>query len=99
VGIFITFINIIGETGAFSAIVETASLLRKTSWCLRLSLPGYAVGVPAGAYVGTILTLILPIAVSLNIPLLAVGFITMGVGLGKPDEFCEYHDASSVIRF
>ncbi|CZR05399.1 citrate transporter [Trichococcus collinsii] len=87
VGIFITFINIIGETGAFSAIVETAKLAPENFLVPALVIAGYAVGVPAGAYVGTILTLILPIAVSLNIPLLAVGFITMGVGLGSQMSF------------
>lgn len=87
VGIFITFINIIAETGAFTAIVNVAQAAPAVILVPALILAGYAIGVPAGAYVATILALILPIAVSLNLPLLAVGLITMGVGLGSQMSF------------
>ena len=87
VGIFITFINIIGETGAFTAIVDVAQLAPASLLVPALIIAGYAIGVPAGAYVATILALILPIAISLQLPLLAVGLITMGVGLGSQMSF------------
>lgn len=87
VGIFITFINIIGETGAFTVIVNVAQAAPAAILVPALIVAGYAIGVPAGAYVATILALILPIAVSLNLPLLAVGLITMGVGLGSQMSF------------
>ena len=44
---------------------------------------GFAIGFPAGAYVGSILTLVLPIAVALGFSPLAVGFVTIGVGFGS----------------
>lgn len=87
VGIFITFINIIGETGAFTAIVNVAQAAPAAILVPALIIAGYAIGVPAGAYVATILALILPIAISLNLPLLAIGLITMGVGLGSQMSF------------
>lgn len=87
VGIFITFINIIGETGAFTVIVNVAKNAPSSILVPALILAGYAIGVPAGAYVATILSLILPIAISLNLPLLAIGLITMGVGLGSQMSF------------
>lgn len=87
VGIFITFINIIGETGAFTAIVNVAQLAPASLLVPALIIAGYAIGVPAGAYVATILALILPIAITLQLPLLAIGLITMGVGLGSQMSF------------
>lgn len=87
VGIFITFINIIGETGAFTAIVNVAKGAPGFILIPALIVAGFAIGVPAGAYVATILALILPIAISLNLPLLAIGLITMGVGLGSQMSF------------
>lgn len=87
VGIFLTFIYIIGETGAFQAIVSVAQAAPKSLTIPVAVLAGYAIGVPAGAYVGTILTLVLPVAISLGLPLQAVGFITMGVGLGSQMSF------------
>ena len=87
VGIFITFINIITETGAFGVIVEMAKAAPNTFIVPALLLAGFAIGVPAGAYVATILALIIPIGVSLELPLLAIGFITMAVGLGSQMSF------------
>lgn len=87
VGIFITFINIIGETGAFTVVVNLAKGAPSVILVPALIIAGFAIGVPAGAYVATILALILPIAISLNLPLLAVGLITMGVGLGSQMSF------------
>lgn len=87
VGIFITFINIITETGAFSVIVDIAKAAPMSLIVPSLIIAGFAIGVPAGAYVATILALVIPIGVSLNLPLLAIGFITMAVGLGSQMSF------------
>lgn len=87
VGIFLTFINIIGETGAFSAIVNVANLAPSSLVVPVAVLAGFAIGVPAGAYVGTLLTLVLPVAISLGLPLVSIGFIAVGVGLGSQMSF------------
>jgi hypothetical protein len=87
VGIFLGFINIIGETGAFSAIVSVAQSAPEALMVPVAVLAGFAIGVPAGAYVGTILTLVLPVAIALGLPLISIGFIAMGVGLGSQMSF------------
>ena len=87
VGIFLTFINIIGETGAFSAIVSLAELAPPLLVVPVAILAGFAIGVPAGAYVGTLLTLVLPVAITLGLPLMSIGFIAIGVGLGSQMSF------------
>jgi hypothetical protein len=87
VGIFLAFINIIGETGAFSAIVSVAKSAPAALMVPAAVLAGFLVGIPAGAYVGSVLTLVLPIAVSLGFSPIALGFVTMGVGLGSQMSF------------
>lgn len=87
VGIFLAFINIIGETGAFASIVNVANLAPKALMVPTAVLAGFLVGVPAGAYVGSILTLVLPIAVSLGFSPVSLGFVAMGVGLGSQMSF------------
>lgn len=87
VGVFLTFINLIGDTGAFSAIVSVASMVPSALVVPVAVLAGFAIGVPAGAYVGSILALVLPVAVSLGLPVAAIGFITMGVGFGSQLSF------------
>lgn len=87
VGIFLTFINIIGETGAFNSIVSAAKVAPEALVAPVAVIAGFAIGVPAGAYVGTILVLVLPVAISLGLPLVSIGFIAMGVGLGSQMSF------------
>ncbi len=87
VGIFLTFINLIGDTGAFTVIVNVANMVPASLVVPVSVLAGFAIGVPAGAYVGSILALVLPVAVSLNLPVIAIGFITMGVGFGSQLSF------------
>lgn len=87
VGIFLAFINIIGETGAFASIVNVANLAPKSLMVPTAVLAGFLVGVPAGAYVGSVLTLVLPIAVSLGFTPVSLGFVAMGVGLGSQMSF------------
>lgn len=87
VGIFLTFINIIGETGAFNAIVSLAGTVPLNLLAPAAVLAGFAIGVPAGAYVGTLLALVLPVAITFGLPLVNIGFIAMGVGLGSQMSF------------
>ncbi len=82
VGIFLAFINVIAETGTFAVIAGAAQNAPAAIVVPVAILTGVLIGIPAGAYVGSVLTLVLPVAVSLGFPVLALGFVTMGVGLG-----------------
>lgn len=83
VGIFLGFINVIGQTGAFTSIVNVAQMAPKFLLVPAMILAGFLIGFPAGAYVGSVLALILPIAVSLGFSPVAIGLVTVGVGFGS----------------
>lgn len=83
VGIFLGFINVIGETGAFTSIVNVAQMAPSFLIVPAMILAGFLIGFPAGAYVGSVLALILPIAVSLGFSPVAIGLVTVGVGFGS----------------
>lgn len=87
VGIFLAFINMIGDTGAFAAISSIAGKAPDALVVPAAVLAGIMVGIPAGAYVGSILTLVLPIGVSLGFSPMAFGFVAIGVGLGSQLSF------------
>nr|WP_227873774.1 citrate transporter [Enterococcus florum] len=87
VGIFLAFINVIAQTGTFAVIAGIAENAPEFVVVPVAILTGVLIGVPAGAYVGSVLTLVLPVAVSLGFPPLALGFVTMGVGLGSQMSF------------
>jgi hypothetical protein len=83
VGIFLVFIGIIEKTGAFATIAGLVKMAPPSMVVPAAVIAGFAIGVPAGAYVGSILTLVLPITVALGFSPLAVGFVTIGVGFGS----------------
>ncbi len=83
VGIFLGFINVISETGAFTSIVNVAQMAPTFLLVPAMILAGFLIGFPAGAYVGSVLALILPIAVALGFSPMAVGLVTIGVGFGS----------------
>lgn len=87
VGIFLAFINVIAQTGTFAVIAGVAQNAPDFIVVPVAILTGVLIGIPAGAYVGSVLTLVLPVAVSLGFPPLALGFVTMGVGLGSQMSF------------
>lgn len=87
VGIFLAFINIIAQTGTFAVIAGVAQNAPEFVVVPVAILTGVLIGIPAGAYVGSVLTLVLPVAVSLGFPPIALGFVTMGVGLGSQMSF------------
>lgn len=87
VGIFLAFINIIAETGTFAVIAGVANHAPAFLVVPVAVLTGILIGIPAGAYVGSVLTLVLPVAVSLGFTPLALGFVTIGVGLGSQMSF------------
>lgn len=87
VGIFLAFINVIAETGTFEVIAGVAKAAPTMIVVPVAVLTGILIGIPAGAYVGSVLTLVLPVAVSLGFTPLALGFVAIGVGLGSQMSF------------
>lgn len=87
VGIFVGFINIVGETGAFKTIANVASAAPAMVAVPVAILAGFAIGVPAGAYVGSILALILPVCVALGFTPIQLALVTMGVAMGSQMSF------------
>lgn len=87
VGIFLTFINIVAQTGVFTLIANITNQAPDSIVVPVAVLAGILIGIPAGAYVGSILTLILPVVIALGFSPLAVGMVTMGVGLGSQMSF------------
>ena len=97
VGLFLMFIALIERIGAFGTIAAIAQNAPSNLVVPAAILAGFLIGVPAGGYVATILGLILPVAVALNFPPLAVGFVTMAVGLGS--QMCPVNITMQALSF
>ncbi|AQS41733.1 MAG: UIT9 transporter [Candidatus Tokpelaia hoelldobleri] len=83
VGIFVAFVRIIEMTGAFGTIAAVVQAAPSVAYVPVAVLVGYLIGVPAGAFVGSILALILPVTVTLGFTPMQIGMVVMGVGLGS----------------
>ena len=83
VGLFLTFIYVIEATGAFKTIASVVALAPSSLVVPVAVLVGFLIGVPAGAYVGSILTLVLPITVVLGFTPVQIGMVAIGVGFGS----------------
>ncbi len=97
VGLFLMFIALIEKIGAFATIAAIAKNAPINLVVPAAVLAGFLIGVPAGGYVATILGLILPVAVALGFPPLAIGFVTMGVGLGS--QMCPVNITMQALSF
>ena len=97
VALFLMFIAMIEKIGAFATIAAIAKNAPISLMVPAAVLAGFLIGVPAGGYVATILGLILPVAVALGFPPLAIGFVTMGVGLGS--QMCPVNITMQALSF
>jgi len=97
VGLFLMFITLIEKIGAFGTIAAIARNAPINLMVPAAVLAGFLIGLPAGGYVATILGLILPVAVALHFPPLAIGFVTMGVGLGS--QMCPVNITMQALSF
>ena len=97
VGLFLMFIALIDKIGAFTTIAAIAKNAPVSLMVPAAVLAGFLIGVPAGGYVATILGLILPVVVALGFPPLAIGFVTMGVGLGS--QMCPVNITMQALSF
>ena len=82
VGIFLGFVNMIGEIGTFKALAELADKA-PTSLTLPVAMIiAFIVAFPAGAFCAGVLTLVLPTLAQLNMPSEAMGFVAIATALG-----------------
>lgn len=82
VGIFLAFINMIGELGTFEQI---AALARKAPEAIILPVAmviAFLIAIPSGAFTAGVLTLTLPTLSALGLPSEAMGFVAIATGLG-----------------
>ena len=82
VGMFLGFINMIGEIGTFS---ELAALAGKVPTGLVLPAAmviAFLVAIPAGAFCAGVLALVLPTLATLGMPSEAMGFVAIAAAFG-----------------
>ncbi|NBI07735.1 hypothetical protein [Senegalia massiliensis] len=82
VGIFLSFINMIGELGTFE---QLAGLVSKAPDAIILPMAmvaAFLIAIPSGAFTAGVLTLILPTLSVLGLPSEAMGFVAIATGLG-----------------
>lgn len=82
VGIFLAFINMIGELGTFEQIASLASRVPEIIVLPVAMILAFLIAIPSGAFAAGVLTLTLPALSSLGLPSEAMGFVAIATGLG-----------------
>lgn len=82
VGIFLSFINMIGELGTFEQIAALASNVPEGIILPVAMIIAFLIAIPSGAFAAGVLTLILPTLSALGLPSEAMGFVAIATGLG-----------------
>lgn len=83
VGIFLGFINIMGEIGTFSAFAALESKVPRELCLPVVMLIGFLAAIPSGAFCTAIVALVLPTLASMgDMSSVSMGFVTMSIALG-----------------
>lgn len=82
VGIFLAFINLIGELGTFEQIAALARQVPEMIVLPVAMILAFLIAIPSGAFTAGVLTLVLPTLSSLGLPSEAMGFVAIATGLG-----------------
>lgn len=82
VGIFLSFINMIGELGTFGQLAALASNVPEAVVLPVAMIIAFLIAIPSGAFTAGVLTLILPTLSVLGLPSEAMGLVAIATGLG-----------------
>ncbi|WP_313165154.1 hypothetical protein [Sedimentibacter sp.] len=82
VGIFLSFINMIGELGTFQQIASIAGSVPESIILPVAIIIAFLIAIPSGAFTAGVLTLILPTLSALGLSSQAMGFVAIATGLG-----------------
>lgn len=82
VGIFLSFINMIGELGTFEQLAGLVSKAPDAIILPMAMIAAFLIAIPSGAFTAGVLTLILPTLSVLGLPSEAMGFVAIATGLG-----------------
>ena len=82
VGMFLGFINMIGEIGTFEAIAGVAGQMPAQLVLPVAAVAGFVVAWPAGAFAAGVMTLIFPTLAEIGFTSVSMGLVAIAVGLG-----------------
>ncbi|PUU94578.1 Na+/H+ antiporter NhaC family protein [Halanaerobium sp.] len=82
VGIFLSFINMIGDLGTFEQLAGLVEQVPQGIIVPTAMLVAFLIAIPSGAFTAGVLTLILPTLSVLGLPSEAMGFVAIATGFG-----------------
>lgn len=99
VGLFLAFINMISDIGAFQLIANAALQVPKGIVVPVAALVGFLIAIPAGAYSVAVMGLIGPALGAAGFTPLQLGFVMMVIGMGTQMSWSQLNVASLSYGF
>jgi hypothetical protein len=100
VGVFLAFINMIGDIGAFEFLGSTVLAAAPGSLVVTAAaLLGFLIAIPAGAYSVAVMGLVGPALASAGFGPLQLGFVMVAIGLGTQISYVQLNVAALSYGF
>ncbi len=99
VGLFLAFVNMISDIGAFQLIAKAALQVPKEFVVSVAALVGFLIAIPAGAYAVAVMGLIGPALGAAGFTPLQLGFVMMVIGMGTQMSWSQLNVASLSYGF
>ena len=99
VGLFLAFVNMISDIGAFQLIAKAALQVPKSLVVPVAALVGFLIAIPAGAYAVAVMGLIGPALGAAGFTPLQLGFVMMVIGMGTQMSWSQLNVASLSYGF
>jgi hypothetical protein len=99
VGVFLAFINMIGDIGAFEFLASTVLAAPESLVVPVAALLGFLIAIPAGAYSVAVMGLIGPALASAGFGPLQLGFVMVAIGLGTQISYVQINVAALSYGF
>lgn len=99
IGLFLGFVNIMGQIGTFQYIAQLAARSPRGIITVAAAIAGFLVSVPAGAYSVGVISLVVPAMAAAGLTTLQVGLVCIAIGLGTQVSLVQINVAALAQTF
>ena len=99
IGLFLGFVNILGEIGTFQYIANIASKAPAAIVTVAAAIAGFLVAIPSGAYSVGVISLVVPAMAETGLTTVQIGLVCLAIGFGTQVSLVQINVAALAQTF
>lgn len=99
IGLFLGFVNILGEIGTFEYIASVASKAPAAIVTVAAAIAGFLVAIPSGAYSVGVISLVVPAMAETGLTTVQIGLVCLAIGFGTQVSLVQINVAALAQTF